>query len=629
MRVLVRSLVLAVGAALAVSAVGPVPSARAATPKQIDNAIQRGMEFLRSKYKGGGEFNRGDATHDMEGVGAGALAGLALLEGGAAPNDPAVVNIATHVRKASFTQNHTYQVGVLIMFLDRLGDPADVPIIQMLAVRLLVGQNKRGGWTYDACAEIPAAEVQRLQAAFQSQPLNLAPGQQARQLHPEVARHAQVLAASRDVNNLAQDNSNTQFGLLALWIARKHGVPAEEALALIEQRFMNTQLSNGYWGYSADGIPGSPSMICVGLMGLATGIGRQQERRLTAVAPKVEPKATAPDKPTPKSDDPFFTPSKKEEPKKAERVGVAPTGNPDRDARITLAFAALGQFLAASVQQGGLVAANPSLGNRDLYFLWCLERVGVIFGKENIGGVDWYEAGANSLVAIQAADGSWGIPSYPAVVNTSFAVLFLSKSNVVRDLSSKIQGDSSKKKGGKEPKDPLAAATPTPMPDPEPELGPGGLPDNDAGKFATALIGASSSDWKKTLEAVRDNKGSSYTQALALSINHLDGERRREAREALAERLSRMTAATLRAMLKADDPEFRRAAALACGMKDAKGHIPDLIDRLTDEEEFVARAALASLKSLTGQDHGPAIGATKDQRKAAADAWRAAVSKKK
>jgi hypothetical protein len=631
MRVLVRSLVLAVGAGVAVTAVGPVPTAGAATPKEIDTAIQRGMGYLREQYTGG-NFEQGDAGHDPGGAGAAALAGLALLEGGAAPNDPAIAAIAPFVRKSSFTMNHTYQVGLAIMFLDRLGDPNDVPIIQMLAVRLLAGQNKAGGWTYMTGGEVPPAEQQRLEAAFRSQPMGLAPGQQAKSLHPAVAQHAQVMWAARDASNLANDNSNTQFGLLALWIARKNGVNAEAALALIEQRFLTTQLQTGGWGYT-ESVPGSPSMICVGLMALATGMGRQQERRLTATtAPKPEPKAAPAEKEkaAPKTDDPFFTPAKKEDPKKAERVGVAPTGDGLRDAAINRGFAALGQFLGAAAAQGGIVVGNPSLGNRDLYFLWCLERVGVIFGKERIGGVDWYEAGANALVRGQAGDGSWGVPGYPTHVNTSFAILFLSKSNVVRDLSSKIAGDTDKDrgKGAKDPKDPLEKATPTPPPEPEAAVGANGLPDNKAGELAAALLGASGQQWKTSLGVVREEKGSEFTYALVLAINRLDGERRRDAREALAERLTRMTTAGLRTMLKADDPEVRRAAALACGMKDSKANVSDLIDRLTDDEEFVARAALASLKSLTGQDHGPAVGATKDQRKAAADAWRAAMKKK-
>ena len=64
-------------------------------------------------------------------------------------------------------------------------------------------------------------------------------------------------------------------------------------------------------------------------------------------------------------------------------------------------------------------------------------------------------------------------------------------------------------------------------------------------------------------------------------------------------------------------------------MKDDKIHVPDLIDRLTDDEELVVRAAKAGLKSLTGKDFGPANGATKAEHKAAADAWRAWWGKQK
>jgi len=49
-------------------------------------------------------------------------------------------------------------------------------------------------------------------------------------------------------------------------------------------------------------------------------------------------------------------------------------------------------------------------------------------------------------------------------------------------------------------------------------------------------------------------------------------------------------------MLKAKEAELRRAAALACAMKDDKGHVPDLIDALTDADDAVVRAAKAGLK---------------------------------
>src|SRR5206468_2711780 len=106
----------------------------------------------------------------------------------------------------------------------------------------------------------------------------------------------------------------------------------------------------------------------------------------------------------------------------------------------------------------------------------------------------------------------------------------------------------------------------------------------------------------KLLAEARDGKGPDYTRALVLAAANTAGDRKKQAREALAERLCRMSAATLRAMLKAEEAELRRAAALACAMKDDKAHVPDLIDALADADDGVSRAAKAGLKSLTGKD---------------------------
>jgi HEAT repeat protein len=131
------------------------------------------------------------------------------------------------------------------------------------------------------------------------------------------------------------------------------------------------------------------------------------------------------------------------------------------------------------------------------------------------------------------------------------------------------------------------------------------------------------------LKKLRETKGSIHTQALLASVNRLDGERRQWAREALAERLTRMTAETLRGMAKDEEPEMRRAAVLAMAMKDEKVHIPDLIAALLDEEEVVVRGAKAGLKSLAGQDFGPGVNATAGEKKLAFAAWNEWLGKQK
>src|SRR5439155_20126534 len=104
----------------------------------------------------------------------------------------------------------------------------------------------------------------------------------------------------------------------------------------------------------------------------------------------------------------------------------------------------------------------------------------------------------------------------------------------------------------------------------------------DTARLEEALLKVPAAVWTKALEQVRDGKGGDFTKALVYAIYKLDGDRKKAVRDALAERLTRMSPETLRGMLKADDVELRRAAALACAMKDDKAHVPDLIDRLTD-----------------------------------------------
>ena len=108
---------------LAVAAIFfPATSARAAYRKEIDAAIEKGVAYLK---KSGGENSK--EARDPDRVGANALVGLALLETGTQPDDPAVKKITATVRDASYTQTQTYQIALCILYLDRLGDTGDSP----------------------------------------------------------------------------------------------------------------------------------------------------------------------------------------------------------------------------------------------------------------------------------------------------------------------------------------------------------------------------------------------------------------------------------------------------------------------------------------------------------------------
>jgi hypothetical protein len=341
-----------------------------------------------------------------------------------------------------------------------------------------------------------------------------------------------------------------------------------------------------------------------------------------------------------RENDPFYNPTNAEGKPADDALKGENKAPPNVGRSASAALKTLGAYLASLDRMGDKMTIAPGLGNA-YYTLWSIERVAMAYNLETIGGIDWHQLGANYLLRNQAADGSFMDSQYATDINTAFAILFLSKSNFTRDLSSKkgIDPGKAELRGGaaaKEPvfKDPPPGQKPSGNGAPEPEQPKGtgfSLPevaeptaDGEAEKIARELVNATDAFADKLTEA-RNSKGSKWTKALVLSAARLDGDRRYQAREALAERLTRMTAKTLRAMMKDPEVELRRAATLACAMKDAPEHIPDLIERINDPSEFVVRAARAALRSFAppGTDHGPTNPSDDDAKAAAALAWQA------
>jgi HEAT repeat protein len=145
--------------------------------------------------------------------------------------------------------------------------------------------------------------------------------------------------------------------------------------------------------------------------------------------------------------------------------------------------------------------------------------------------------------------------------------------------------------------------------------------DAEAGRLADALAQAAPGRRRELVAKYRDSKGSQYTEALALAIAREAGEARRQLREALAERMTRMTEKTLGQYLEDEDAEVRRAAALGLAMRESKAHVEGLIGLLLDPQPLVERAAHAALCSLSGEDFGPKVNATEEEKTEAASRW--------
>src|SRR6185437_15144727 len=218
-------------------------SVRAAVQDAINKAVDKGVSALRAMQGPNGAWRHPD-------IGATALAGLTLLECGARTDDKAVVRAADAIRRASLNLTHNYSISLAILFFDRLGDPADIPLIESLTVRLLAGQSVTGGWNYNS-PPVSDAEVRRLRATLvgrkelvgrREPPKPGAVKRTAKDLPKEIQQ--QLAALNRmagSFQELGSDNSNTQFATLALWVGRRYGLPVEPALKRVEARFRGSQ----------------------------------------------------------------------------------------------------------------------------------------------------------------------------------------------------------------------------------------------------------------------------------------------------------------------------------------------------------------------------------------------------
>jgi hypothetical protein len=363
-----------------VSATLPLPRRANQT---IDRAIDRGVAHLRQDWC--------DPLAYQNYLG---LLGLTLLECGVPRNDPAVQRIADLVRTQRDIEL-TYELSLAIVFLDRLGDPNDDDLIRTFALRLLEGQTGSGPWGYTCVRQ---------------------------QTTPPAGRNS--LGLPTGWQQTPFDNSNTQFAVLGLWVAQRHGVSVRKALRLTAQYFRKWQKVDGSWAYQPNTDWYKHSMTCAALFCLAA------ER-------SDSPGYVRPSQPMPTS------------------IGT------DRTILMGLYF--LGTSFDA-ITKGGAIDAWSTL-----YFLWSLERVAAIYGLEKIGRQEWYPWTAEHVVRLQQDNGSWS-DSGPGPVSTCFALLILRRSNLTPDLLVGVPGMTQPKKPVGDFRQPLVQEpssnrVPTPGPD--------------------------------------------------------------------------------------------------------------------------------------------------------------------
>jgi hypothetical protein len=452
--------------------------------EEVNKAIDKGVAYLKGKQLLNGSWESQNPT------GYAALPALTLLECGVPASDPLVQKAAAFVRgrvKNFNSSKETYELSLALLFLDRLGEEKARPLIRSIALRLVAGQTPDGGWTYrlpplkpkdedalekflqktrpeDLGRVVQLPDGRRLDPSAlrpsDQQPLDrpAAPGQgQGRQGGPkggqsssqqgpstsgskpfdppppmkederkkplteaEARKEAAKLPARLrtvpavvDATHRAtaraavgrgttSDNSNTQFATLALWAASRYDLPLERSLDTLARRFQKTQLVNGTWKYHPvlnSGAQGTPAMTGAGLLGLAVGHG------VRAGKEKVKDKQV----------------------EKGFRALAEHIGKP------------FGADMKVRRMKRGRTRTNSPI---NLYFLWTIERVGVLYNVRTLDGKDWYRWGAELLVDAQKPDGSWEEGNYHGsgrTLDTCLGLLFLRRANLATDLTRKLE----------------------------------------------------------------------------------------------------------------------------------------------------------------------------------------------
>lgn len=441
--------------------------------QKIDLAIGKGVVYLKKNQLPTGTW----ANHHT--VGHASIGGLTLLECQVPPSDLFVQRSAQFVRANIQDLTSTYELSLAILFLDRLGESRDRPLIQGMAMRLLAGQNECGGWSY-TCPLLSPQDMHLLFAFLQSNkkpgllnplpvepknpaaftmPLPRDPGKlndpfqkfndlvlsnpiagsgptnpvtptnpaldpKKPALKPKPSKGMAPIRPewlTPDLQNLPVvknqgkgkgqqmsrsglgDNSNTQFALLAMWAARRHDVPTDQALLAGFQRFTTSQNNDGGWGYAGGG-SSSNTMTCVGLLGLAMGHG---------AAPEIV----------------------KVNPNDPKDIVIKPVL---QDPKIQNGLKSLARHIGQPMLEG----KSKPRPMQNLYFLWSVERVAMLYDLKTIDGKEWYPWGAQILVHHQNSAGDWNNSHYHGAnppLNTCFALLFLKRSNLVQDLTNNLR----------------------------------------------------------------------------------------------------------------------------------------------------------------------------------------------
>ncbi|MBI5365712.1 MAG: hypothetical protein HZA54_01640 [Planctomycetes bacterium] len=364
----------------------------------VKEAVERAVAFVKGKQEMDGGW---DGTYKANYPGGPtALILLALLKGGAGAGEPAIMRGFDYLRKQPFAK--TYTVGLTLMALEAKYIP---PEEAANAEAFLEGKRSE---LKTAPRVLSKEDMRWLQEGTDWLARAMTKGGAWGYEGPRTGTGGGGAAAG------AWDNSCAQYGVLGLFSAARCGATIKnEVWAAVLEHWVKTQAEEGPaaqlllrgfgekdarvlaaaargWGYgdiaktpgstgtakggAAAAEPARGSMTCAGIASVCLA-----RARLAAVR--------------------ALTPGQAREAERSVTDGLA--------------------WLAMHYT----VKEAPATVGWYYYYLYGLERAGVLAQQRIVGEHDWYREGALTLLSKQTGDGAWA----NSTVETSFAILFLKR----------------------------------------------------------------------------------------------------------------------------------------------------------------------------------------------------------
>jgi len=358
---------------------------------KIDDAIRRGVAYLKTAESivGWAEFGgNSDELHLWT-----------LVHADVPTRDPAFQTLLQRILSGKLEK--TYKVALQAMLLEEIDRVAYQPRIWQCAQFLIDNQCANGQWSYGepslAVQNVPTPPKPEVASGPVSGVRDFRPAATGRKEKPKVTRKIAVVKTRS--GPAAGDNSNSQYAALGLRACSDAGIKfPKETFALARKWWLECQHT-----------------------------GENKEKRVaTGGFPAADPRGWCYDV---KDGHPAYGSMS------AGAVGSVAIYDYllDMDWKKDPSVAAGMSWLAAhySVTENvGPPQERPAGTNEFFYYyLYALERAGMLVGAETIGGHRWYVEGAKVLVEAQKPDGSWehaGDWNKP-VWNACFAVLFLKR----------------------------------------------------------------------------------------------------------------------------------------------------------------------------------------------------------